>query len=116
MAPLFAWLERRGGSAVTSTITMVELLVHPYRKGDIDRVNLIYALTSSFPHLTWLPPTLAIADEAARLRARYNLRTPDAIQAATALAAGTRGLIANDTSFARIRELDVLLLDDLRED
>jgi hypothetical protein len=32
------WLERRG-SAVTSTITMTELLVQPYRKQDVDRVK-----------------------------------------------------------------------------
>ena len=97
---------------MTSTITMTELLVHPYRKSDIDRVNVIYALTSTFPHLTWLPPTLAIADEAARLRARYGLRTPDAIQAATALSAGARGLIGNDAGFRRITELEVLLIDE----
>ena len=97
---------------MTSTVTMVELLVQPYRRGDMDRVNLIYALTSSYPHLTWLAPTLPIADEAARLRARYHLRTPDAIQAATVLAAGARGLVANDGAFKRVAELDVFILDD----
>ena len=110
-ATLFAWLERRGSSAVTSTITMTELLVHPYKIGDIDRVNTIYALTSTYPHLSWLPPTLAIADEAARLRAKYGLRTPDAIQAATAISAGATGFVGNDDAFKRVTELDILLLD-----
>jgi predicted nucleic acid-binding protein len=113
VAPVFERLERRGLTALTSTITMTELLVHPYRTGDLDRVNEIYARASTFPHLAWMPPTLAIADRAARLRADYRLRTPDALQAATALSAGAKGLIANDAALKRIAELEVLLLDEL---
>lgn len=112
-ATLFAWLERRGSSGVTSTITMTELLVHPYRKDDLDRVNTIYALTSTYPHLSWLPTTLALADGAARLRAKYGLRTPDAIQIATAISASATGFVANDDGFKRVTEMEVLLLDDV---
>ncbi len=53
------------------------------------------------------------ADQAARLRAMCRLRTPDAIQAATALSAQVSGFITNDAAFSRVPELDVLLLDDL---
>jgi len=111
-ATLFAWLERRGASAVTSTITMTELLVHPYRKNDIDRVNSIYAATSTYPNLRWVATTLAIADEAARLRATYGLRTPDAIQIATAMSAGATGFVSNDKGCGRVAELEILRLDD----
>ena len=111
-AELFGWLERRG-SAVTSTITMTELLVHPYRKDDIDRVNTTYALTSTYPHLSWVPVTLAVADGAARLRAKYGLRTPDAVQVATAISAAATGFVGNDAAFKRVTELEVLLLDAL---
>ena len=90
---------------------MTELLVHPYKKGDIDRVNTIYALTSTYPHLSWLPPTLALADDAARVRATYGLRTPDAIQVATAISAGATGFVGNDDAFTRVTELEILLLD-----
>lgn len=31
---IFAWLEQPGHSAVTSTITMTELLVQPYQESD----------------------------------------------------------------------------------
>lgn len=110
-ALIFQWVQRRGHSAVTSTITMTELLVHPYRANDIDQVNDIYALASTFPNLEWRPPTLAVADDAARLRAAYGLRTPDALQVAAALASGATGLASNDAALARVRELDVFLLD-----
>jgi predicted nucleic acid-binding protein len=107
---LFVWIERRG-RAVTSTVTMTELLVHPYRKDDLDRVNSIYALTSTYPHLSWVPVTLALADSAARLRAKYGLRTPDALHVATAMAASATGFIGNDRAFQRVTDLEILLLD-----
>lgn len=36
------------------------------------------------------------------IRARYNLRTPDAIHAATALAGGVKGLITNVRGLSRL--------------
>jgi hypothetical protein len=39
---IFAWLESPDGRAVTSTVTMLELLVQPYRLSDFDRVNQLY--------------------------------------------------------------------------
>jgi predicted nucleic acid-binding protein len=113
--PIFTWLEGPRSAAVTSTITLLELLVQPYRSGDIDRVNKFYALLSTFPHLQWIGPTLDIADRGARLRADHHLRTPDAIQAATALCAGATGFVSNDTAFQRVAGLEVLVLDDLLE-
>jgi len=98
---------------VTSTITMLELLVRPYRLADIDRVNRFYAVLATFPHLEWLAPTLTIADLGARLRAEYNLKTPDALQAATALTGGATSFISNDPAFRRVAGLEVIVLDDL---
>lgn len=111
--PIFVWLDEPKGQAVTSTITMLELLVQHYRLSDIDRVNKLYALLSTYPHLEWIEPTLEIADLAARLRAEYNLKTPDALQAATALACQTTGFISNDTAFKRVGGLEVLILDEM---
>jgi predicted nucleic acid-binding protein len=90
---------------------MTELLVHPYRKDDLDRANSIYALTSTYPHLSWVPVTLLLADTAARLRAKYGLRTPDALQIATAIAESATGFIGNDRAFERVTEVEILLLD-----
>ena len=100
---------------MTSTITMLELLVQPYRLADIDRVNRFYALLATFPHLEWIAPTLTIADLGARLRAEYNLKTPDALQAATALTCGATSFISNDPAFRRVAGLEVIVLDELLE-
>ena len=111
--PVFRWLEKPSSSASTSTITMLELLVHPYRKADIDTVNRFYALLSTYPNLHWVELTLPVADAAARMRAEFNLKTPDAVQAASALAFQATGFISNDPAFKRLKNLEVLILDDL---
>lgn len=100
--PVFAWLEHREHSALTSTITMTELLVKPYREPDEHTVNEFYALLATYPNLDWIAPSLDIADIAARLRAQHRLCTPDALQAVTAVKGGATGLIANDGAFARL--------------
>jgi predicted nucleic acid-binding protein len=93
---------------------MLELLVQPYRLSDIDRVNK-FSLLSTFPHPERVAPTLRIADTGAQLRAEHNLRTPDALQAATALACHATGFISNDGAVRSVAGLEVILLDDLLE-
>lgn len=46
--------------------------------------------------LTTVEVSVAIAEGAAQLRSQYSLRTPDAIQIATALQSGATALITND--------------------
>jgi len=108
---VFSWVERSGHEAVTSTITMTELLVPAYREKDEHRVDEFYGLLSTYPNLRWVPPDLETADLAARLRADYRLRTPDALQAATALRAHATGFITNDPVFTRIEDLKTAVLD-----
>ena len=111
--PVFAWLSRPDCTAVTSTITMTEVLVPAYRKGGEHRVDEFYALLTEFPNLDWVPPSLEIADIAARIRAMHRLRTPDAIQAATGVYSHATGLITNDPVFERVKDLEPLILDRL---
>ena len=110
---IFDWIEQPGHSAVTSTVTMTELLVYPYREGDEETVNAVYANLVSFPNLEWIPPGLEIADLAASLRAQHRLRTPDALQAATAISARATALITNDAAFRRVEVIETLLLDEI---
>jgi predicted nucleic acid-binding protein len=109
---IFSWVEQAGHEAVTSTITMTELLVPSYREQDEHRVDEFYGLLSTYPNLRWIPPDLETADVAARLRAEYRLRTPDALQAATAIQAAATGFLTNDPIFARIKELKIAVLDE----
>lgn len=56
---------------------------------------------------------MPIADTAARLRGDLNLKTPDAIQAASTLACQASALNSNDPVFKRLGSLEVLMLEDL---
>jgi predicted nucleic acid-binding protein len=60
-----------------------------------------------------LPIDIKTATSAADLRARYNLRTPDALQVATAIAAGCDAFLTNDAALQCVSELRVLVLDQL---
>lgn len=110
---IFLWLERPRSKAITSTITMTELLVQPYRKFDEYRVNQYLALLSTWPNLDWIASSLDIADIAARIRALHRLTTPDALQAATAVRYSATGLITNDPVFERVQGFETLVLDQL---
>jgi predicted nucleic acid-binding protein len=108
---VFVWIEDPRHQAFTSTITMTELLVHGYRENDQRKIDIFYSLLSRYPNLQWIPPDLKTADAAARMRAMYNLRTPDAIQAATALYSGATGLVTNDPAFMRVKGIETAVLD-----
>jgi predicted nucleic acid-binding protein len=49
----------------------------------------------------------------AELRARDQLRTPDALQVASALGAGCEAFLTNDLALRRVTELHVLVLGEL---
>jgi predicted nucleic acid-binding protein len=109
---LFGMIEAGKVKASTSTLTLLEVLVRPYELQKDDLVLKFYALLSTYPNITWVPMNLTVADQAARIRAAYRMKTPDAIQAASAILAGATGLICNDKAFRKIKELECLLIDE----
>lgn len=90
---------------------MTELLAPAYRNGGEQMVSEFYSLLTTYPNLDWIAPSLEIADIAARIRAVHRLRTPDALQAATAIHAQATGLIRNDLAFERWGGLEELMLE-----
>jgi len=90
---------------------MTELLLQPYRRLDVHQAGRFYALLSTMPNLQWIALDLEIAALAAQLRADHHLRTPDALDAATAARALVSGMITNDAVFERIPAFETLVLD-----
>ncbi|MBV9771783.1 MAG: PIN domain-containing protein [Bryobacterales bacterium] len=70
---VFDWLEQGNHAAVTSTITLTELLVPAYRSHEEAQVNEFYALLTKYPNLDWIAPELEIADLAANIRSKRRL-------------------------------------------
>ena len=110
---VFEAIERGELSAVTSVLTLLEILTGVRKAGNPALEKQYRWLFRSFPNLKLLPVTEEISDEAASLRATYGIRTPDAIQIGTALATGADGFLTNDRTLKRVQEIDVLVLGDL---
>lgn len=110
---LFAHVERGRSTAVTSALTLAELLVPPYRDQDDALVQEFNVLWPTFPHLEMVPVSLAIADRAAALRARHGLDWLTSVQAATALEAGAT-LYVTTAAASKVlhNDMDVLVLDE----
>jgi predicted nucleic acid-binding protein len=99
--------------AVTSTLTLTEVLVYPLRSGNSHIAEQYRAIILDQENLVTIPISAEIAEIAAQLRASYGLRTPDAIQLATAIQNGAKFFFTNDTRLATIPNLTVLVLETL---
>lgn len=94
---IFERLQERNDHLCTSTLAVGETLVGPYRQNAqdvVERLNDFFA--SGIAEV--LPFTASAAGHFARIRARYQLRPPDAINLACAAEAGTDLFITNDAS------------------
>lgn len=103
--------------AVVSMVSVVETLIRPLRRLPAAHATVL-AFYREFPNLVAAPVDIDIAAEAANLRVAFGLSAPDALIAATGLAAGVSHLVTNDRAWlARLAPLrdraGVLVLGDL---
>lgn len=110
---IFRKVEEGRIEAVTSTLTMTEILVQPYKMKKEELALKFYSLLTTYPHLQWIDLTLPISDLAAKLRAENNMKTPDSIHGASALFAGATGLVCNDRIFRKVAGVECLILEEV---
>ena len=111
---LLAGVQAGRWTAITSTVTLMEVTVRPWQLDRPAVAREYEALLIHFPHLILADVTRDIARRAAQLRARYRVGPADALQAATALVHGATAFVSNDRTLARLSPvLDVVILDDL---
>ena len=98
----------------TSTLTLLELLVVPKREKNERLATKYQALLADL--LTDPPISLdeTTAVKAADYRAAYGLKTPDAVQLATAVRHGYDLFYTNDRKLACCQDLEILLVADTR--
>jgi predicted nucleic acid-binding protein len=99
--------------AISAVITLTEVLNYPLHLGhtELEQAYRNILMNSSVFRLESV--TVNTAESAARLRARYNLRTPDALYLATALETDCDAFLTNDVALKRVHEIRVLVLDEL---
>lgn len=98
---------------VTSVITLSEVLVQPIIRQQTLLQREYRDLLLRSRNFSTVAISAAIAELGAELRAQYRLRTPDALQIATALEAGCEAFLSNDSGLRRVTELRVLMLGEL---
>lgn len=108
-APIFravfdAQRDGRVRLAVT-TMTVAEVLVMPIRAGN---EVLVGRYKAAFRSWFVVEMDADIAESAARLRAKFGLKLPDAVNAASAIAIGADALVTHDRDFSSLTELRVL--------
>ncbi len=102
-----------GADLVTSMVTYIEILDAPLRAGATTLASRYREYLTNSEGLSIYPLTVSVGDEAARLRAEHSLRTPDAIQIATATTCGADFFLTNDRQLSRVPEIEVVLVADL---
>jgi predicted nucleic acid-binding protein len=101
-------------SGFASTIALTELLVQPLRKGDVALARQYERVLLMGANFSTISIGSITARYAADLRARYNLRTPDALHIASAVEMQCDAFVTNDIALKRITEIDILILDELQ--
>ena len=110
---IFESLEKGNFNAITSILTLLEILVKPKKENNLLLTERYKLLFETFPNLQVKELNENIADIASSLRAKYNINPPDAIQIATSLEAKADIFITNDTSLKKVKEIKVLLLSEM---
>ena len=110
---LFDAIHQSLAGGMTSVLSLAEVLVKPLREGRTDLANQYRRLLTNSRGFLVYPITESICESAAILRATHEwLRTPDALQVATALEQRADMIATNDDGWKRLTEIPVIVLRD----
>jgi uncharacterized protein len=110
-------LEEGHFRGIVSELTLLELAVRPLQLGRQDVADEYELLLSYFPNVQLEPVSRAVLMDAASLRARYRLRTPDAILVATGIRSAATAAVTNGEGWKVLREsgIEAVLLTELSD-
>ncbi len=114
LSHIFDFNDNGGFSFVTSAVTLLEVLVKPLREGQTSIAGQYRDILMTAPGIQLVDITSAIAEQAAQLRAKYNSKTPDAIQLATSIELGADYFLTNDNRLKAVSEITVVAVGELR--
>ena len=92
-------MEERQDRLCTSTFTLAEVLVGPYKVGDALAAKKIRGVFES-PFIELLPFNMATADQYARIRVQHRVSPADAIHLSCAAQSGTDLFLTNDAALS----------------
>jgi predicted nucleic acid-binding protein len=110
--PVFAEIDAGRIEAITSTITLLEVLVQPIRKSNRSLAEKYREVLLYSEGLTTFEILHEVSEMSSELRAKYSIKTPDAIQLAVGILYGASKFITNDPALKKVSDINVLVLDD----
>jgi predicted nucleic acid-binding protein len=111
--PVFASIDNGRLPAVASSLTLLEVLVVPYRAGNAPLAERYEQVLTRSRGLRLVEIDRDQLRAAAQLRAVHaSLRSPDAIQISAALSGGCSAFLTNDRDLPAIPGLQILQLED----
>ena len=110
---LFDAFREQRARGLTSFLTLLEVLVLPLRAGHSSLASHYRQILGQTKGIALFSIDRAVCERAAQLRADHHwLRTPDALQVATAIEHGAQVIVTNDNRWKRLREISVAVFDD----
>jgi predicted nucleic acid-binding protein len=110
---LFKLIADGNITAYTSVVTLIEVLTKPMEKENEDLSKKYEDLIANSEHLILIDIDRYVAVETAKLRAKYKIKIPDAIQLTAGIINNAEIFVTNDANLKKIREIKVITLDDL---
>jgi predicted nucleic acid-binding protein len=110
--PVFAEIDAGRIEAITSTITLLEVLVQPIKANNRSLAEQYREVLLYSEGLTTFEILHEVSEMSSELRAKYSIKTPDAIQVAVSILYGAKKFITNDPALKKVSDIDVLVLDD----
>jgi predicted nucleic acid-binding protein len=115
---IFTGIQDGKNEAFMSIISFMEILVKPKKDNNIFIENRYKLILTNYPNLSIISVDYKIVDIASRLRADYNIKTPDAIILATGIAMNVDYFITNDIKLKGVcsqENISTLIIEDIEE-
>lgn len=113
--PVFVEIDAGKITAITSTITLLEVLVYPFKTGNTAIGERYREILLYSEGLTTFEILHEVSEMASKLRAKYSIKTPDAIQIAVGVLYEAEKFLTNDPDLKKVSEIEVLSLGDYLE-
>ncbi len=97
---------------VTSTITLLEVLVQPFKQSRYDLVEKYKKILEESEHIKLVDFSTEISEISAKIRAKSGIRTPDAIQIGTSVYSEADYFLTNDKRLKSVEEITLIILEE----
>lgn len=112
LEPMWEQLETGKIQAISSELTLMETLVLLFKNSNSLLINAYESILLA-GEIRSISITQSILKKAAEIRANFNLKTPDAIHAATDILTNCTVFFTNDRGFDKVSALPVIIINDV---